>query len=118
MSNEKLLINNPKSNNSEVLGNIEEMAKILESFCDLQDDSQDEGLCIADCDICRAKALYNAGYRKQSEGIANNATTTGEWKKLYDKAPRYVCTACNHLYNNKEYKYCPNCGAKMKGGAE
>ena len=39
----------------------------------------------------------------------------GEWKKLYDKAPRYVCTACNHLFNNKEYKYCPNCGAKMDG---
>lgn len=39
----------------------------------------------------------------------------GEWKKLYDKAPRYVCTACNHLYNNREYKFCPNCGAKMDG---
>jgi rubrerythrin len=49
------------------------------------------------------------GYRKQSEG---------EWKKVYDKAPRYVCMTCNHLYNNKGYKYCPNCGVKMKGGAE
>lgn len=56
-----------------------------------------------------AKALYNAGYRKHREG---------EWKKMYDKAPRYVCTSCSHLYNNKEYKHCPNCGAKMKGGAE
>ena len=54
-----------------------------------------------------AEHLYNAGYRKQKEG---------RWKKIYDKAPRYVCTACNHLFNNKEYKYCPNCGAKMKGG--
>ena len=39
----------------------------------------------------------------------------GEWKKVYEKYPRYVCTSCNHLYNNKEYKYCPNCGAKMDG---
>ena len=39
----------------------------------------------------------------------------GEWKKLYDKAPRYVCSSCNHLFNNKEYKYCPHCGAKMDG---
>jgi rRNA maturation endonuclease Nob1 len=39
----------------------------------------------------------------------------GEWKKVSDKYPRYVCTACNHLYNNKGYKYCPNCGARMKG---
>lgn len=59
------------------------------------------------CAHCEAEALYNAGYRKQSEG---------EWKKLYDKAPRYVCTICNHLFNNKEYKYCPNCGARMSGG--
>lgn len=53
-----------------------------------------------------AEAVYNAGYRKHREG---------EWKKMYDKAPRYVCTSCSHLYNNKEYKYCPHCGAKMKG---
>ena len=39
----------------------------------------------------------------------------GEWVKKYDKAPRYACSACNHLFNNKSYKYCPNCGAKMKG---
>ena len=56
-----------------------------------------------------AEALYNAGYRKQKEG---------EWKQAYNNYPRYVCTNCNHLYNNKGYKYCPNCGAKMKGGAE
>ena len=54
-----------------------------------------------------ARTLYNAGYRKQSEG---------EWKKANEKYPRYVCTDCNHLYNNKEYKYCPNCGARMSGG--
>lgn len=39
----------------------------------------------------------------------------GEWKKVSEKSPRYVCTSCNHLYNNKEYKYCPNCGANMDG---
>lgn len=39
----------------------------------------------------------------------------GEWKKVSEKYPRYVCTCCNHLYNNKEYKYCPYCGAKMDG---
>lgn len=53
-----------------------------------------------------AEALYNAGYRKQVEG---------KWKQAYNSYPRYVCTNCNHLYNNKEYKYCPYCGAKMKG---
>lgn len=37
----------------------------------------------------------------------------GYWKKVSGKYPRYVCTACNHLFNNHGYKYCPNCGAKM-----
>lgn len=56
-----------------------------------------------------AEHLYNNGCRIQ---------TTGEWKKVCDKSPRYICTICAHLYNNREYKYCPFCGAKMKGGAE
>ena len=38
----------------------------------------------------------------------------GEWKKVSEKYPRYVCTCCHHLYNNKGYKYCPNCGARME----
>ena len=36
-----------------------------------------------------------------------------EWKKVSDKYPRYACTNCNHLYNNKEYRHCPWCGAIM-----
>ena len=39
----------------------------------------------------------------------------GEWKKVSEKYPRYVCTACNHLYNNKGYKYCPECGSFLNG---
>ena len=72
--------------------------------------------CIADGTV-EAPTLY-----KQMITDINNFATAdvvevrhGVWKKLYDKAPRYVCTACNHLFNNKEYKYCPNCGAKMDG---
>lgn len=36
-----------------------------------------------------------------------------QWKKVSDKYPRYACTNCNHLYNNKEYRRCPWCGAIM-----
>ena len=39
----------------------------------------------------------------------------GEWREVNDKYPRYVCTVCNHLFNNKNYNYCPECGAKMDG---
>lgn len=37
----------------------------------------------------------------------------GAWKKVNEKYPRYVCTACNHLFNNEEYRYCSHCGARM-----
>jgi rubrerythrin len=39
----------------------------------------------------------------------------GEWREANKQYPRYVCTACNHLFNNKNYNYCPCCGAKMDG---
>lgn len=61
-----------------------------------------------------AEALYNAGYRKQKEG---------EWK--YDEdCDCFVCSVCvNSALNNYRglsvnSNFCPNCGAKMKGGAE
>ena len=107
---------------------IEEMAKC----CIYHKD----GMCVIDKDIsycdlmCKMLGfttnLYNAGYRKQSEG---------EWIDQYNGKyanPIYVCsmcgkgtllTPCMNELNNMEMTqalslYCPNCGAKMKGGAE
>ena len=56
-----------------------------------------------------AEALYNAGYRKQKEG---------EWLPTCDTHPlvnKYACSCCGE--ESMRGKYCPNCGAKMKGGA-
>ena len=64
-----------------------------------------------------AEALHNAGWRKQSEG---------EWiaKKGY-AGYGYYCSNCDTVFTGenaewiaKEHNYCPNCGAKMKGGNE
>ena len=58
-----------------------------------------------------AKTIYPLGYRKQSEG---------EWMKdeqsIFEH--RYHCSVCNFYLIGVPTNHCPNCGAKMKGGAE
>jgi hypothetical protein len=76
------------------------------------------------CAHCEAEALYNAGYRKQSEG---------EWKQTTEPLGCHdvdcvECSACGESWVLDEdfdydvvkdfWNYCPACGAKMKGGAE
>ncbi len=58
-----------------------------------------------------AEQLYNAGYRKQSEG---------EWIKDEESKfeHRYHCSVCNFYLIGEPTKHCEDCGAKMKGGAE
>ncbi len=85
---------------------IEEMAKVVKSSLD--------GLGCGNFNFTGdeistmfAKALYNAGYRKQSEG---------EW--IFKKGGYYqrlICSACGRM-SIATFDYCPNCGAKMKGG--
>ena len=74
-----------------------------------------------DGDVCRtckmhetclyediAYGLYNAGYRKQSEG---------EWK-LGKSGCMYCCSCCGYAAHPREvdeWTHCPKCGAKMKG---
>ena len=120
MSREKLLINNPKSNNSEVMRNkqIEEMWNIITTDCDRECvgcEFENDEWCFTRFVINK---LYNAGYRKQSEG---------EWKY-----PPYApfggsyemkrCSVCGYKpdfdSDNPYTKFCPNCGAKMGGGKE
>lgn len=73
--------------------------------------------CYNDCDEV-AKLLYSEGYRKQSDG---------EWHY-----PPYApfggsyemkrCSVCGYKPDidseNPYTKFCPNCGARMKGGEE
>ena len=58
-----------------------------------------------------AKDLYNADYRKQSEG---------EWVwKSNGYKNRLHCSLCNKTNEaDISTNFCPNCGAHMKGGAE
>ena len=69
-----------------------------------------------DCEECETdrlvNAIYNAGYRKQSEG---------EWEivKGSNGKEKMVCTNCRHQQDlASTFTFCPNCGARMGGGAE
>jgi hypothetical protein len=54
-----------------------------------------------------AEELYNAGYRKQSEG--EWVYRENEFGNAY-----YACSICDCQTRYKE-NYCSSCGAKMKG---
>jgi hypothetical protein len=79
--------------------------------------------CECDCLNCKTcyswklcEALYNAGYRKQSEGEWIDKPT-GAYGRMQS-----WCSACGKhsgiggIESNRHKPYCPNCGAKMKGG--
>ena len=67
-----------------------------------------------------ADAILEAGYRKQSEG----EWIVEEHPLVHDK--KISCSCCGYserrgpAWNTSwgMYKFCPNCGSKMKGGAE
>lgn len=89
---------------------IEEMAKYLHYTCEGECFRDKDGFI--DCDACKACYLYDAGYRKQSEG---------EWG--FD-GMSWTCSECGEYAPVDKYgqtrhtDFCPECGAKMKGGAE
>ena len=67
-----------------------------------------------------AKKLYKKGWRKQSEGEwIGEADGYADGELVYDV---WHCSECNHCIDDGTDdpdllpNFCPNCGAKMKGG--
>jgi hypothetical protein len=93
---------------------IEEMAKVL---CGMKNGCDG---CMWDKVHCNernyAEEIYNAGYRKQSEGEWIDKPT-GAYSRMQS-----WCSDCGKhsgiggIESNRHKPYCPNCGAKMKGG--
>lgn len=104
---------------------IKEIAKHCCFPCDMECNGEclegnDPSKCYISVEV--ATKLYNAGYRKPRDG---------EWKEFSDEygicATHFVCSKCKAAFvsselTDKEFlgmmKFCPNCGANMKGGAE
>ena len=93
---------------------IEEMAKDVThsiSWCD-------EVIPTVDC-LGTAAALYGIGYRKQIEGEWIYLPDYGNgWYQNGQKVFPKSCSVCGGVVAYGPYKFCPNCGAKMKGGAQ
>ena len=64
-----------------------------------------------------SRMLYQLGYRKQSEGewVANPHISISKRGRTIHYAT-LKCSVCGKWNGRKKQKYCPNCGAKMKGG--
>ena len=59
-----------------------------------------------------AEALYDEGFGKRSVGYWEIVKGSNGKEKM-------VCTNCRHKQDlASTFSYCPNCGAKMGGGAE
>ena len=102
---------------------IEKQQKILDmakDICRVKLNCNDVCNPISACDALRyAERAVEAGYVKQSEGHWISA----EEAKLMDRFDlAYTCSVCGHCdwdcTESETFNFCPNCGAKMKGGAD
>lgn len=80
----------------------------------------DDDRCIRptmECHRCKeARALIDAGYRKKIEGEWIEHGEIGAMNNAWE------CSACHwktvSFTEMRHSKFCPNCGAKMKGGGK
>ena len=102
---------------------IEEMAKFICNACEMGGGF--DGECSLDNDyrkcsisIETSEALYNAGYRKQSEGhwfiLEYEYFTCSECGYYHPNGCDSTREAKEKLADGKVPKYCSECGAKMK----
>ena len=134
MSNEKLLINDPKSNNSEDMRNkqIESTDWLTRGIPKEQlERERQEAIMSADLELCHtefqtgvgeiytdydttAQKMVAKGYRKQSEGEWVNKSE--DRVEFYEYT--YQCSLCGYymiICAEEDANFCPECGAKMKG---
>lgn len=75
---------------------------------------------MANLNVEQLEFAYNSGY---ADAKSKYERPRGKWIKWNFKTFggmgdwEYKCSNCEKVYSG-EYNFCPNCGAKMKGGME
>lgn len=93
---------------------IDEMANDLAKHCP---DLVENCCCDSYCVSCIARGLHAAGYRKQVVGEWETGLQTCSYLSGTDAEYCCECNVCGGFAVDA-FAYCPECGAKMKGGTE
>ena len=96
-----------------------QITEMKNDLCDIECKGMKCNICDTGCEYrILAEALYNAGYRKQSEGEWRDLPDSGNgWFQNGQRIFPKHCSICGEIYSYaSKYNFCPNCGAKMKGG--
>lgn len=103
---------------------IEEMARIMTKFDGRMCERLPNSCLLSrythaqiNCNFCKtAEDIYNAGYRKQSEGEWLNGVNGSKVCSMCGKEPLYTAsgTAFATTFYKVKSNYCPNCGANMR----
>lgn len=96
-----------------------QIAEIARDICCVKHNCNDVCHPTSTCQAFKyAERAYNADYRKQSEGVW--IEHDDDWCGSF-----YTCSVCKCDWTTidgtpqeNNMRYCPECGAKMKGGAE
>ena len=75
-----------------------------------------------DSEFSRYEAWYGTAMNMAIKALSANAAQ-GEWQKVeeqpyFRKHYDIVCCSVCRKKGNRKWNFCPNCGARMKGGAE
>ena len=68
-------------------------------------------------DACKHNPQYEP-FRIEAETVKHGRWEEGEKNRFWGTKGNYVCSNCKSAVGFVKFNYCPNCGAKMDGGAD
>lgn len=92
---------------------------LMKAFRDYMAKHHDRERCISqeNCNACKVGCLWHRIVKEAPTIASESLRPQGEWKHFYGN--RGQCSVCGVVVSStvrNNGNYCPNCGAKMKGG--